>query len=179
MDIGIISSRYARTLLRFATENGEAERVCREMQTLAQSFRDVPGLQQALLSPVLTAAQKEALLVSAAVGGGEATHSARRFLRLVTRNRRADLMTFIAPGYVRLYQRSQGIVRGRLVLSAGVSQATADKLRRMVEARTQSRVEFTTETDPALGGGFLLEYDTYRLDASLRTQMQELRRSLR
>ncbi|MBR1446518.1 MAG: F0F1 ATP synthase subunit delta, partial [Alloprevotella sp.] len=44
--------------------------------------------------------------------------------------------------------------------------------------RTRSKVEFSTVVDPELGGGFVLEYDTSRLDASLRTQIQELRRTL-
>ena len=178
MDIGIISSRYAKTLLRFAIDNKEEDRVYQEMQMLAQSFKDVPALQQTLLNPVLTVAQKEALLVSAAAGKAEPTASTRRFVQLVTENKRADLMIFIANSFVELYHRSKNIIRGRLIVPTEVSAATADKLRKMVEDRTRSKVEFTAETDPALGGGFVLEYDTYRLDASLRTQMAEIRREL-
>ena len=33
MDIGIISTRYAKTLLRFATDNKEEDRVYQEMTT--------------------------------------------------------------------------------------------------------------------------------------------------
>lgn len=178
MDIGIISSRYAKTLLRFATENKEEERVYEEMWTLAESFRKVPALQQTLLNPVLTVAQKEALLLGATVGEGEATASTRGFLRFVAQNKRADLMTFIASAYVELYHKSKHLTRGRLVVPVEVSKATEQKLRKMVEDRTQGKVEFTTEVDASIGGGFVLEYDTYRLDASLRTQMAELRRSL-
>lgn len=178
MDIGIISSRYAKTLLRFATDNGEEQKVYEEMQILAESFRRVPALQQALLNPVLTAEQKEALLVSAAAGEKEPTASTRSFLRLVVANKRADLMTFVANTFVELYHREKHIIKGRLVVPTEVSEATAAKLRKMVEDRTQSHVEFTTEVNPAIGGGFVLEYDTYRLDASLRTQLAELRRNL-
>ena len=178
MDIGIISSRYAKTLLRFATENKEEEKVYKEMQTLAESFRKLPALQQTLLNPVLTDAQKESLLLSAAVGEGEATASTRGFMHLVAQNKRADLMTFIANAYVELYHKSKNLIKGHLVVPAEVSEATQQKLRQMVESRTRSKVEFSTEIDPAIGGGFVLEYDTYRLDASLRTQLAELRRSL-
>ncbi len=178
MDIGIISSRYAKTLLRFATENGEEQKVYEEMATLAESFRRVPALQQALLNPVLTAGQKESLLASAASGEHQPTASTHSFLKLVVANKRADLMTFVASTFIELFHREKHIIKGRLVVPAEVSEATAAKLRQMVEARTQSHVEFTTEVNPAIGGGFILEYDTYRLDASLRTQLAELRRNL-
>jgi len=178
MDIGIISTRYAKTLLRFAEENKEEDKVYREMQTLAESFRSVPALQQAMLNPVLTVSQKESLLSTAASGDDKPTDSTRAFLHLVAANKRAELMTFIASTYVELYHKSKHLIKGRLVVPVEVSKATEQKLRKMVEDRTQSKVEFTTEVDSSLGGGFILEYDTYRLDASLRTQLAELRRAL-
>lgn len=58
MDLGIISMRYAKALLTFAQELKEDEQVYAETTTLAEAFRLVPGLQQALLNPVLTLEQK-------------------------------------------------------------------------------------------------------------------------
>ena len=178
MDIGIISTRYAKTLLRFATDNSEEDRVYKEMLTMAESFRKVSALQQTLLNPVLSDEQKQKLLASAAAGENGTSASTQCFLQLVVQNKRADMMMFIANAFVELYNKSKNLTKGRLIVPAPVSDATAAKLRRMVEDRTRGKVEFTTETDPALGGGFILEYDTYRLDASLRTQLAELRRSL-
>ena len=37
MDLGIISVRYAKALLKFASEKGEVKDVYRSMQTLADS----------------------------------------------------------------------------------------------------------------------------------------------
>lgn len=178
MDIGIISTRYAKTLLRFATDNKEGDKVYAEMQTLAESFRQVPALQQTLLNPVLTAKQKEEILICAAVGKETCSTTTCRFLQLVVQNKRADLMMFIANTFVELYLKSKNLIKGRLVVPTTVSEGIQAKLRKIVEDRTRSKVEFSTEVNPALGGGFVLEYDTYRLDASLRTQMQELRRTL-
>ena len=46
MDIGIISIRYAKALLRFAIDNKEEERVYAEMETLAHSFLHIPRLRR-------------------------------------------------------------------------------------------------------------------------------------
>ena len=44
----------------------------------------------------------------------------------------------------------------------------------MVEAKTQGTVEFTTEVDPTIIGGFILEYDTYRMDASVKSKLNNI-----
>ena len=42
MDLGVISVRYARALLKAATEQKQEQRVYEEMQTLANSFIQIP-----------------------------------------------------------------------------------------------------------------------------------------
>ena len=44
----------------------------------------------------------------------------------------------------------------------------------MVESKTNGTVEFETEVDPDLIGGFVLEYDTYRMDASVKTKLNSI-----
>ena len=44
----------------------------------------------------------------------------------------------------------------------------------MVESKTKGTVEFETEVNPDIIGGFVLEYDTYRLDASVQTQLRQV-----
>lgn len=47
-------------------------------------------------------------------------------------------------------------------------------MKRMVESRTQGSVEFQTEVNPDIIGGFILEYDTYRMDASVQRKLREV-----
>ena len=51
-----------------------------------------------------------------------------------------------------------------------VSSQTEDKMKALVQSRAQGTVEFNTEVDPSLIGGFILEYDTYRMDASVKSK---------
>lgn len=179
MDIGIISARYAKALLRFATDNKEEDRVYEEMGRLADVFQKVGRLQTAMQNPVVTNEQKIDLLLKAAENaGGKATMSTSRFIRLVTVNKRAEFMMFIANAYVALYRKSKHIIKGRLTVPDAVSTAVSQRLRDIVERQTQSRVEFEVCIDKNIEGGFILDYDTYRLDASLKTQLEKLHRAL-
>lgn len=180
MDLGIISSRYAKALLSYAIEMREAAQVYEEMCRLTDAFLQVKGLQAALLNPAVSMQRKTTLLQAAAADKQGISRSASRFFHLTVEKGRADMMHFIANSYVEAYRRWQGIIRGTLTLHSPVSEATEQGLRRVVEERVggKAQVEFMTRVDPAIGGGFILEYGTYRLDASLRTRLSEVRRHL-
>lgn len=178
MDIGIVASRYAKTLLRFAEENKEEDQVYKEMNTLAVAYQEVPALRPTLANPALTAQQQADILVTAATGRQMPTATTQKFLALVAQNRRATLMQFIATSFQRHYLHSKHIIRGSLTVPVAVGEKTTQKLQQLVEARAGGKVEFSVKIEPELGGGFVLQYDTYRLDASLRTQLNQLRRKL-
>ncbi len=52
-------------------------------------------------------------------------------------------------------------------------------MREMVESRTNGTVEFETEVDPDIIGGFILEYDTYRMDASVNNRLRNILNTLK
>jgi F-type H+-transporting ATPase subunit delta len=176
MDIGVISVRYARALLKSATEQKLDETVYNEMQLLAKSYAEVPQLRQTIAGPMLSKDKKLELLLTAV--GGQPTDLTKAFLQLVLREGREPVMQFIAHSYVTLYRQQKNVIRGRLITAARVSPATEQKMRRMVESKTNGTVEFETEVNPDLIGGFILEYDTYRLDASVKSKLNNILNTL-
>ena len=172
MDIGVISVRYARALLKSATDQKLEDAVYQEMQLLAKSYLEVPQLRQTIDNPMLSKEKKEALLLTAV--GGQATDLTRAFIGLVLKEDREPVMQFIANSYVTLYRQQKNIIRGRLITAARVSPATEQKMRQMVESKTNGTVEFETEVNPDLIGGFVLEYDTYRMDASVKAKLNNI-----
>ena len=65
MDTGVISVRYARALLKAATDAKKEDAVYREMLTLAKSYIDVPQLRHTIDNPMLSKDKKETLLLTA------------------------------------------------------------------------------------------------------------------
>ena len=53
MDIGVISIRYARALLKSAVEAKLEDQVYQDMMSLAKSYIDVPALRQTIDNPML------------------------------------------------------------------------------------------------------------------------------
>ena len=81
---------------------------------------------------------------------------------------------FIAHAYITLYRKAKNIIKGRLTLPVPVSEKISKRLQEMMESKSQNHVEFEVRIDKDIQGGFILDYDTFRLDASLRTQLKDL-----
>ncbi len=172
MEIGVISVRYARALLKSATELKIEDKVYQEMQTLSQSILKVPDLRFTIDNPMLAKSQKESLLVTAS--GGDISPLTKRFIALVLAEDRESTIHFMAASYVTLYRKQNNITRGRLITAVPVTPEIERKMRSKVESRTNGTVEFQTEVRPEIIGGYILEYDTYRLDASIQNQLRNI-----
>ena len=177
MDIGVISVRYARALLKSATDAKAEEAVYTEMQQLVKSYADVPQLRPAIDNPMLSKAEKEKLLLTAV--GTKSSPLVKAFVALVLKEDRESVMQFIANSYVTLYRQQKNVIRGRLITATAVTPATEQKMRQMVESKTNGTVEFETEVNPDIIGGFILEYDTYRMDASVKSKLNSILNTLK
>ena len=177
MEIGVISVRYARALLKSTTDAKIEEAVYTEMQQLARSYVEVPQLRFTIDNPMLSKEKKETLLLTAV--GKKPSALTKTFIQLVLKEDRENVMQFIANSYVTLYRQQKNIIRGRLITAAQVTPATEQKMRQMVESKTNGTVEFETEVNPDLIGGFILEYDTYRLDASVKSKLNTILNTLK
>lgn len=172
MDLGVISVRYARALLKSADELKLEDQVYKEMQTLSRSYIEVPELRFTIDNPMLSKDKKEKLLATAC--GDGICELTQKFIALVLKEDREKTLQFMAASYITLYRQQKNVIRGSLTTAAPVAQATEDKMRKMVEGKTHGTVEFNTEVDPNIIGGFILEYDTYRMDASVKTKLNKI-----
>lgn len=177
MDIGVISVRYARALLKSALEAKEEDRVFQDMQTLSKSYIEVPDLRHVINNPMLPSEKKQQILETAC--GEKRANLTKRFIELVLHEGREEVLQFMAASYVTLYRKQKNLIRGKLTTATAVSPETEAKMRKMVESKTLGTVEFQTEVNPDIIGGFILEYDTYRMDASVKTKLNAILKQLK
>ena len=168
----MISVRYARALLKAGIETGQSEQVYKDMQTLAGEYVSVPELAAAIHNPMLSREQKKSLFMTAV--GGKLCNLTERFFDLVLQEGREGILQFIANSYITLFRKHNNLVSARVTTATTLTPDTEAKMRQLVESKTDGTVEFVTEVDPDIIGGFVLEYDTYRLDASVKSQLSAI-----
>ena len=171
MDLGLISVRYARALLKAGTEAKLENDVYKEMQSLSESYVNVPELKFTIDNPMPSKDDKEPLFLTAV--GGTPRELTLTFIKLVLKEDRESMMQFIANSYITLYRKQKNLIRAKLLTATSVS-STEQRLRKLVEGKTSGTVEFETETNPDIIGGFILEYDTYRLDLSVKSMLNSI-----
>ncbi|MDO4160345.1 MAG: F0F1 ATP synthase subunit delta [Prevotellaceae bacterium] len=172
MDLGLISVRYARALLKASMEANEADKVYNDMQLLSESYIKVPELRFTIDNPMLSKDNKEKLFIAAT--GGTPCDLTKTFFKLVLKEDREGVMQFMANSFITLYRRKKNLIRAKLLTASVVSPVTEKKLRQLVESKTSGNVEFETEVNPEIIGGFVLEYDTYRMDASVKSKLNTI-----
>ena len=176
MNEGMISKRYARALLQYAVGQKAEDAVFSEMKQLAATFAMEPRLRMAMDNPMLSKENKYDLILAAI--GGKGSEQFKQFIRFVMDKKRERVMRSMALSYMELYCRLKNINTGKLVTAAEVDEATVAKMKALAGRIKPGTLDFETRVDPDIDGGFVLYVDTYRLDGSVRTQLNKIRKDL-
>jgi len=173
MNTGIIPKRYAKALFSFAQDKGAEETVYKEMSTLAQSFASHLSLKSVLDNPVMRSKEKQKLICTAA--GTQVSDVFVRFINLVLSQKREVHLQSIALMYLDIYRKAKLISIGTLVTASPLGAETEERMKKMLMKDKKGTLEFKTSVDPELLGGFVFGIDTYRLDASIATQLKRVK----
>ena len=167
MNEGLIARRYAKALLKYAQEKDKTFPVYEAARQVEASFIAHLDLQEAMLNPVLTASQKEALMLSAAGVG------------LLLRERREDYLRPIMLMYQKLYRDVNHIVRAQIVTAAPLDKQILSRIEEVVARHCKdAKLEFEHKIDPEIIGGFVLNVGGEQLDASIEKELKQLRLKL-
>lgn len=173
MNIGVVSKRYAKALLDFATARGNEEKVYNEVETLAGHFADVPDLKRTIENPVMRRKNKLDLLIEAS-GGKDVSEEMKRFLQLVIDGKREKSLHFMTWSYIDQYRERKHILMGKLTTAVETPELVK-RLEKISSLKTDSKVIINSKIDPTIIGGYIMEIDGYRLDASVVNQLNRIR----
>lgn len=174
MTVGMISRRYAKALFEYAREKGMEKTVAAEMKAVAATFQAEPRLRVAMNNPIVTAKDKLKLLK--AVVGSDCSDVFEKFMNLVIKNKREGWLQFIVVSYDNLYCKANHINKARLVTASPVDNAVVDRLKMVLNKIKPGTQEIESEVNPEIEGGFVLYVDTFRLDASVASQLKHIKK---
>lgn len=174
---GLIPRRYAKALYKFALEKKGTEKVYEEMKTVIKSFETNPSLQKVLSNPFVKKDDKEKLLLAAA--GNQVEDDYRRFVKLVLDHHREEFAYMMALSYRDIYRIENKISRVRITTAVKLPESELSKLRSVVEKSFPGvTLEYSYAVDPDIIGGFVIDVDSARMDASISNELEQLRQNL-
>lgn len=175
MYAGTISLRYARALMIHAAKHGVVGEVYADAQALAAAWTKYPALRRVLDNRLLDNARKVAAL-SEACGGLSPRFNG--FTTLVIGARRGELLQTICLDYMQLVREQEGLLDVWVTTAAGVDEATRALFAEKLGLKTGRKVTLHTAVDKSLIGGYVLRWDTYRLDRSVAGALKRIEKQL-
>ena len=165
MDKGLIPRRYAKALLEVAQDKGLAAEIYSLMQALCRAFDAEPALQTTL-----------ALLLAATGDAGAAKDLFSDYLALLARNGRLDIARGVALSYIDQYRGENDIYSVEVESAAALSDESRQRIKELIAKHVgKGTLECSFRVEPSLIGGFRVKVGSERLDASIASQLSQLR----
>ena len=168
------AARYAKALLDVAIKESDPERAEKELASFVELVQQHPDLQRTFANPVVSAADKRAVVQQILDRLKPTTPAGKLVLLLATRGRLALL-----PDLLDVYR--ERLMEHRNVLSAEVTTAVAlspdrvAQLQHRLAAATGRTVTMTTKVDASIIGGVVTRIGSTVYDGSVATQLARVK----
>ena len=177
MDNGLIPHRYAKALYKFALEHGSDARVYDEMKEVIASFQSDPRLAKVMANPYVGRKEKAEVLKAAA--GDKVENDYLGFIKLILDKRREIYALQMALAYRDIYRKANRISQVKITTAVKLPDAEIKKLKDLVSNSFKgTTLEFSEAVNPDLIGGFVIDVDDSKMDASISNEIEQLRLNL-
>jgi F-type H+-transporting ATPase subunit delta len=174
MNKGLIPTRYAKALLQFAYQNNAETAVYKDVSQIAQICETEKRVNTILTNPVLSKQNK--IQVIRTIAGENVSPVFNRFIDMIVENERESLLQRICLRYIDLYREKHSIHLVKLTTATAIDTATERRIMDMIKSLVGGTVETVSATSFELLGGFIVDVDSNRWDASLAGQLRRIKK---
>jgi F-type H+-transporting ATPase subunit delta len=168
---------YAEALFQLASERQQSlEQIRDELNDLKQVIQENPLFGQFLADPAITASQRTEVLERAI--RGRVSLLTANFLGLVNRKGRMALLTQIADAYKDLLDEKYGNVEVDVTVAQRLDDGQVEYVRQQVSRVLKKNAIVRQNVDESIIGGLVLHVEDRLIDASVRSELQSIRRKL-
>jgi F-type H+-transporting ATPase subunit delta len=173
-----IARRYAKALLLIGKEDGQIDTYREELGAFANLIEQEKSLRQVLVNPLYNSDGRKKVLMRV-LDHLKLSRSMTSFLLFLFDKGRIGFLGSINDSFQKFADELKGVARANLVSATELSSDTIDKIRSALSRRTGKDIILEVEQDPELIGGIVTRIGDLVLDGSVRTQLLNMRESLK
>jgi F-type H+-transporting ATPase subunit delta len=173
----ILGRRYAKALFDLTKDAPDRSSIASLLTELGRQLDERSVVADACLNPRYPAPAKRALLIEVARRAG-AGDIAAKFLGLLLKKNRLSFLSAIASAYESLLDEEAGRRRVTVTSARVLDQQEQGVLKRKLESVTARTISMELAVDPGILGGLVIRSGSVSYDASLKGQLERLRRQL-
>jgi len=167
---------YARALLELAEEKGVLDNVADQMTDIAQMMEANPSFGQLLRSPSMDENAKLSMLEL--TFKGKVHELIYQFLLVLRRKNRLQNFASIGVAFRQQYNEKHGVLEVHAEVAQPMDGATKERIAQWVSGILKRKVAVREQVNPQLIGGMKVRAGDQLFDASVATQLRQLRRKL-
>ncbi|KAB7728785.1 ATP synthase F1 subunit delta [Rudanella paleaurantiibacter] len=176
MAVATVAYRYAKSLLDLAREKDLVADIHRDMLFFKKTVDDSRPLALMLKNPIIRVSKKDTVLRT--IFKDKLNPMTMSFIDIVVRKNREGILENIADEFIRLYDGMKGIERATVITTTPLTDELRTKFKEMVAKTTGGQlIELTEKINPKLIGGYVLQLGDRQVDASVRSQLNDLKLS--
>lgn len=166
---------YAEALFDVAKEKGKLDAVRDELVQFVDALDRDRDLQVFFFSPYFSSAEKVAGLKRAVSG---ADQELLNFLELLIEKQRMPEIFRIRRQFDELWKHENRRIDVTVTSAVELDRAVVEKVGEEIERQTGQKVELASRVDGEILGGIVLQVGNMVLDASIRSRLEKLRKSV-
>ncbi len=170
-----VSTRYAKALIDSSTENNTFGRVVEDIELVHNSLRGSREFRSVLASPVINKEKKISIINE--IFSSRISGETMNFLKFVIEKNREEMLIEIIKRFIELKNDQLGILVVDAVSSLEMNEKQKEKLKTNLEKKTGNKISLNFVIDEKIIGGFKLKLKDTVIDASVKYQLEKLRKS--
>lgn len=173
MQISKAATRYAKSLLDLSVEQGSLEQVYQDVQLVLSTIHSTHDLEVMVESQVIQEDKKFG--VYKAVFGGKVQEVTMKFMEIITKGGRSQLLDNIFESFVEQYKLYKRILTIEVTSAVALTQEVKDSIIAKIKNDNWKEYELVEKIDPKVVGGFVLRTNNLQVDRSIATQLRTLK----
>ena len=169
------ATRYARALLEVSLQDGDPDRVERDLGAFAALLDEHPTLGRALLNPAVSPVRKRAVVSGILERAGALSPIVARLLQMLGERDRLGLVPELLEVYRERLNDHRGITRARITTAEPLDDARAAAFEKTLGQATGRQVRVERSVEPALVGGLVAQVGGIVYDGSVARHLDRLR----
>lgn len=165
--------RYATALLEVAKDIGQVDAILEDVKFIDATIEGSKELQMFLKSPIVKYDDKMQAL-DEIFGGRLQQDTTARFIRLLAKKERVNLLLQISKAFFEKYNQYAGIIEVDVYTAKELTDKQKSALHKALEDKTSKKVEMSVNLDASLKGGIAVRIDDTVIDGTVKHKLQEL-----
>ena len=169
-----VTSRYVKSLLGLAVDQGVLEQVHDDMQMFTRVCQSNRDFTLMLRSPIIKHDQKNKILHK--LFEGKVHNLTMAIFDIITRKNREPLLPEISAAFHDAYNVHKGITKASVTSAIALDDTLRKQIEELVKKlSSKSKVEINEKVNEEMIGGFVLNVGDQQIDASIKNKLKALK----